>query len=195
LKADGIIGKETRRVMKEAASKKAEVEAQKALDVAMEQAPVAPPEPIDLNAPINQDDEWPLTGGPKIIPSRFAHIEAAESGEETKKTYMISMNGQPLLTVNNQPSVIGLSKTFDLENEDAIVVTTYNQDNRTFCPYKNHVLIVSPTGTNLLELENCTRGYTAQKMGDALYITFTERESNRPVGAAWKLEGMTLSRL
>jgi hypothetical protein len=148
----------------------------------------------DVNNVVDQDFDTSLNGGTRVIVSRFARLDVNESGEGANKHYAVNLNGGPLLTVDGQPSIIGISTTFDLGNEDAVVFTTYSPNNPA-CTYQNHVLALSNAGSKMLDIENCTRDYQAQVNNGSLYIRFPERDDNRTIGATWRLEGTDLERL
>ncbi len=143
---------------------------------------------------VNQDYTTSLSGGTKVISSRFARVDVSESGSGQNKRYTVALNGQPILTADGQPSVIGMSTTYDLGNADAVVFTTYSPNNAN-CIYRNHVLALNSGGSKLLDIENCTRDYQAQVNNGSLYITFPEHDDNRAIGATWRVEGTTLERL
>jgi len=143
---------------------------------------------------VSQDFATSLNGGTKAISSRFARVDVAESGVGAEKRYSVNLNGQPVLTADGQPSVIGISPTYDLGQEDAIIFTTYSPSNIN-CMYKNHVMALSNSGSQILDIDNCTRGYQARVNEGSLYISFPEYDDNRALGATWRLESMTLERL
>ncbi|MDR3424113.1 MAG: peptidoglycan-binding protein [Alphaproteobacteria bacterium] len=143
---------------------------------------------------VNQDYDVSLNGGTKIVNSRFARLDVSESGSGADKRYNVNVNGQPILTADGQPSIIGVSPSYDLGNEDAVVFTTYSP-NDSGCIYRNHVLAMDDKGTKMLDITNCTRDYQARVENGSLYITFPEHDDNRAVGAIWRLEGMNLNRL
>jgi len=184
LKPDGVLGPKTKR----------------ALDYAdrpvstTREFPVHEAVPIDTTSPINPEFANSLNGGTKIISSRFARLDVNETGFGADKHYNVNVNGQPILTVDGQPSVIGISPTYDLGSEDAVIFTTYSP-NDPICAYKNHVLAMDATGAKLLDIDNCTRAFQARVDGGSLYISFPEAGENRAVGAVWRLEGTSLERL
>jgi hypothetical protein len=187
LKADGIIGPETRTAL----------EAEKASQqvIGTQSKPYIPEIPLDPNPEVNQDETPTLNGGSKIVFSRYGHLDVTESGEGSEKRYALAINGQPLLTVEGQPSIIGISRAYDMGMQDAIVLTAYNLRNAALCPYRNYILVLGEKGRRMFEIGNCTREYQAQVNNGSLYVTFFDREDNRAVGAIWRLEGETLTQL
>ena len=145
---------------------------------------------------VNQDFGVTLNGGTKIVSSRFARLDVTETGQGAEKRYVVNLNGEAILTAEGQPSVVGVSPTYDLGEEDAVILTTYSPDN-VGCIYKNRVLAMNKSVNQLLEIENCTRGYQARIDKGSLYISFPEHDDNRAVGAGatWRLEGTSLERL
>ena len=191
LKADGVLGSRTNRALELADT---------ALPAAgiMGQShyvPQAARNSSDISGEaVNQDFETTMPSGGKPVASRFAHIDVSESVQGVNKTYDVRINDQPILTVDGQPSVIGISPTYNMGDEDAVIFTTYSPNNPT-CTYKTTVLALNSQGNKLLDAGNCTRGYQAQVNNNSLYITFPEHDDNRAVGATWRLEGMNLERL
>ena len=185
LKVDGILGPKTNRALEVA-------------DPSMDKTPAGGmtmrdlPPPSDL--PVNPDYTLPLNGGTKTIPSRYAQLDISENGGGGDRRYNVNLNGQPILIVEGQPSIIGISPTYDLTDEQAIVFTTYAPNDHD-CPYKNHVLALNDTGTRMLDIANCTRAYQASVNNGVLYVAFPERDDNRDVGATWRLEGLNLEKL
>ncbi|MDX2028629.1 MAG: peptidoglycan-binding domain-containing protein [Alphaproteobacteria bacterium] len=133
-------------------------------------------------------------GSPQTLPSRFAKIELAENGQPPAGRYNISLNDQPLVNADNQPSIIGVSRTFQLGPEDAIVLTAY-QDGDTTCPYKHYLLALREGGYGTNEISNCTREFTTQVKDGSLFVTFPETDSGRAVGSIWRYESGNLEKL
>ncbi|MGB9153966.1 MAG: peptidoglycan-binding domain-containing protein [Alphaproteobacteria bacterium] len=184
LKADGVLGRKTMHALEVAdtnASHKHELPTHDAVVV-------------DPNAPVAADYVPLLNGGTKILPNRFAGIEVSESGNGPNKQYNVNLNGQPLFAAKDQPAIIGISPTYNLGDEDAIVFTTYT-DGTDSCPYGSHVLVLNSVGSKMLDVENCTRNYQARVDNGSLYISFGEPDDKRDIGATWRLSGVNLERL
>lgn len=142
----------------------------------------------------NPDYAPGLGGGTVTVSSRFAQIEVTESGSGAAKRYDVNVNGDALLVADGQPTVIRMSPTYDLGNEDAIVFTTYSP-NASGCIYRSHVLALGPNGGRLLDIDNCTRDYQATVKNGSLWITFSDRDAGSVTGSTWRLEGTSLSKL
>lgn len=191
LKPDGILGKKTRKAMAEAKKKKA-------LEKPLPVVDAPPPAPvIDLNAEMDSDAGPAIIGGSKVIPSRYAQVEATENLESTTgvRSYSININGQNLVTVEGQLSSLGISKTYAAEDLDAVVLTTYNTKDGGVCAYKNQVLVLDKIGAKLLDIDNCTRSYTVDEVNGILLISFLERDADRAFDAVWRLDKTGLRRL
>jgi peptidoglycan hydrolase-like protein with peptidoglycan-binding domain len=184
LKATGILDKKT----------------QEALEAA--DRVVAPKKPIPMVEPVkpaqeeevSQDYQMLLNGKTRTLNSRFAHVDVSEGKNGARKHYTIAVNGDPVLSVKDQSSVIGISKTYELSSEDAIIFTIYDADN-IVCSYTHRVLVLNEKGSDLLNLENCTRTFEGQVNNDSLYLNFPEYDDGRVVGATWRLEGTSLNKL
>lgn len=150
------------------------------------------PNPQDMQ--VHQDYEASLNKGTKVVSSRHARLDVTETGAGADKRYAVNVNGQPILLAEGQPSIIGISTTYDLGNEDAVIFTTFSPSEEG-CVYRTRVLAMNASENKLLDIDNCTRNYQAFADKGSLYIVFPERDDNRAVGATWRLEGMTLNRL
>jgi hypothetical protein len=133
----------------------------------------------------------PLSQG---LPTRFAQITMTEVPSGNLKRYDVTINGQSILTVDNQPSVVGVSKTFVLGDEDGILITSFNP-NDSVCSFKHTLLVLRDGGNELRPVENCTRGYQATVKENSLFIVFPESDDARAVGATWRYEKGSLERL
>jgi peptidoglycan hydrolase-like protein with peptidoglycan-binding domain len=145
-------------------------------------------------APVSDDFSPPLNGGTRVIASRFARVDVSEASVDGGKRYNVNLNGQPILVADGQSSVIGISPTYDLGNEDAVVLTTFSP-NGSGCTYRSHVLALTADGSKVFDLDSCTRAYDAVAKNGSLFITFTQRDSNSAVGSTWRLEGYNLQKL
>ncbi len=133
-------------------------------------------------------------GAPATPPSRFARVEVSEGDANGQKRFNVTINGQPVLQTDGQPSVIGVSKTYDLGREDAIIFTTFN-DGNTVCPTGQHLLVMNNVTSQMMDIANCTRDYTAEAHDGSLFITFPEIDDTRPAGAVWRYENGALNKL
>ena len=130
----------------------------------------------------------------QTLPSRFAKLDVSETNFGSTKNYNVTVNGQPLIYNEDQPAVIGISRTFELRNEDAIVFSTFRAGD-TVCPYRHYLLTLRAEGQNLQEIKSCTRGYQARINGNSLFVTFPDADSDRAVGGTWRYEAGDLERL
>lgn len=181
----GVVGKKTVRELKKVNANKVNSKEERKLREKVYDGS------LDQNTPA----VLPKKDRMKIIPSRFVNIEVEETGAGTDKRYTINFNGETLYYVNGQPSIIGISKTFDMGPQEAVILTTYNPTNVSGCLYKNHILVLDQLGTKLLDINNCTREYEAQMAGASLIIEFHEPGISRAMPAMWRLDGLTLTQL
>jgi hypothetical protein len=130
----------------------------------------------------------------QAIASRFAKIDMSENGQGPAISYIVTVNGQPLLRSDDQPSVIGVSKTYDLGDEDAIIFSTYRSFDPV-CTYKHYLLITNQSGNNVQQIDNCTRGYQAIVKEGSLFVTFPDFDANRAIGSVWRYEKGSLQKL
>ncbi|MFY9287979.1 MAG: peptidoglycan-binding domain-containing protein [Alphaproteobacteria bacterium] len=147
----------------------------------------------DFYGHYHQDYSDPLRlNNPQVVWSRFGKIEA--SRDAATKNYVVTLNGQVVIQADDQPSVIGVSKTYELGYEDAIILSTYRNNNPT-CSYKYYLLTLQQEKNSLQEIDNCTHGYQASVKDGSLFIVFPENESDRMVGNTWRYESNHLERL
>ena len=151
-RADGLMGPKTKAALKAfqqefklhitgtltAETRRALVDADKARPTIMAAMPLpVPPPPEDFYAKhpdfyghVNQDYADPMQraranpGSAQALPNRFTNVSMSEASYGAGRQYNVMINGQPILQANNQPSVIGVSQTFNLGNEDAIIFST-----------------------------------------------------------------------
>ena len=150
--------------------------------------------PTESQAEIQQDYTTSLNGDAKVVSSRFARLDVSETGTGSAKRYNINLNGQAILVADGQASVIGISKTYDMGAQDAVIFTTFSPSD-TGCIYRNHALVMNNNGSKILDVGNCTRDYHAQVNNGSLYVTFDEPDDTRAVGATWRVEGESAERL
>ncbi len=184
MKVDGILGSQTRLALEEADRV-----------ILPRKSPIVVKEnrtPEDMQP--HQDYEPPLHGGSKVVSSRFARLDVSETGQGADKRYAVNLDGQPILMAEGQPSVVGISTTYDLGEQDAVIFTTFSPT-EDGCIYRNRVLAMNASGHKMFDIDNCTRTYQARVDKGSLFIVFPERDDNRAVGATWRLDGMTLNRL
>jgi Putative peptidoglycan binding domain len=130
----------------------------------------------------------------QTLPSRFGHVEVTQDATAALKKYNVTVNDQPILQVANQPSVIGISSTYQLPNEDVIIFTTFDASNQT-CVYKHHLLTLHNGGSQLHLVDDCTETFQANIANTSLVITFPESDDGRAVGAMWRYENGALEKL
>lgn len=150
-------------------------------------------DPMMLSSTVIGEGNYPAVRS-QSIPSRFTKIDVSENAQGSLKTYTVTINGQPLLRSDNQASVIGISRTFELNAEDAIIFSTFRNDD-PICSYKHYLLTMRNDGQNLEEVGNCTRGYQAQINDNSLFIVFPESDDGRTAGNTWRYESGDLERL
>jgi len=219
-KADGIMGPKTKTALKNfqhdhklkitgtltAATYSALVEADKPAPKPVASAAVTPtPTPLpappapdfyathpDFYGHVHQDYSNPLQKeNPQSITSRYGKLAITK---DQGQNYAVTLNDQPLLQASEQPAVIGVSKTYELPLEDALIVTTYHNDS-TLCPYKHFLVTLNDQGSKTTEIQNCTHGYQASIKESSLYIVFPETDDGRAVGSTFRYENSDLEKL
>jgi hypothetical protein len=149
----------------------------------------------DFYGHVDQDYSNPMQNGTPTVPSRYGRVDVSESTDANNmKSYNVTVNEQPLFTADQQPAVVGISRTFSLDSEDVVIFTSYRANDHV-CQYKHFLLSLNANGTKMHEIENCTRGYQAAEENGTLIITFPEDDDGRVVGATWKYDNGSLRRL
>jgi peptidoglycan hydrolase-like protein with peptidoglycan-binding domain len=134
-------------------------------------------------------------GSPQTIPSRYGSMEVDQQQNGQGYQYNVMLNGQSVFHADNQPSVINVSRTFNLANADAIVLTSYGNGD-SVCPYKHFLLVVHANSSGVHEISNCTRAYQAFTENGILYISFPgERLNGQSSGDMWRYENGSLEKL
>ena len=142
------------------------------------------------------DNRWHYATSHEI-PSRFGQLDLNEDNVGSVRHYAVTLNGQPILFANNQPYVLRVSKTFALNNEDAVIFTAYNGDSE--CAYKSYLLTIHGDGSfnRPREIGNCTNNFEAHVADNALFMSFpTLRVSEGwSTWDVWRYESNALVRL
>lgn len=182
-------------------------------EIAHEPVPPPPPAPDfyakhpDFYGHYNQDYADPFITAPTVatngaipvvrsqtVPSRYAKIDVSENIHGPDRSYTVTMNGELFLIADDQPAVIGISRTFTLGTEDDVIFSTY-RPNSSLCPYKHYLLTLHADGKTIQEIGNCTRGYQAKLIDNSLFVIFPESDDGRAVGNTWRYEPGDLERL
>jgi hypothetical protein len=131
-----------------------------------------------------------------MIPVRFGTLEL--DAQQTGQTYHFDMmlNGKSVFHADNQSTSVNVSRTFNLDNADAIVLTAYAAGD-SVCPYRHSLLIVRANNTSGLQpIEECTRDYQAYTENGMLYISFPgPHVSGWSSGAMWRYDNGALVKL
>lgn len=161
-----------------------------------------------LVGPTDQQYADPLLGGKIVagsretgqavrtqeLSSRYAKLDINENINGSIRRYSVTLNGTPILQIDDQPSIIGISETYKLGAEDAIILTSYREGDAT-CPYKHFLLTLGDGRNELRAFGNCTHGYQARLVEESLFVTFPEVDDQRVAGATWRYESGDLERL
>jgi hypothetical protein len=108
----------------------------------------------------------------ETIPTRFGNLALNEDDRGTLRHYVVTYNGHPVLFANNQPFVLRVSRTFQLDGQDAVIFTAYHGDGT--CAYKNYLMTMHSDGSfnSPRELGNCAGNYEAHVADNALLVSF-----------------------
>jgi peptidoglycan hydrolase-like protein with peptidoglycan-binding domain len=128
-------------------------------------------EPIVMNTPAYWDDRWHYVRT-QTVPIRYGHLDIDEDNRGSVRHYAVTLNGQPVLFANNQPGILRVSQTYQIDGQDAIVFTAYHGDG--VCAYKSYLLTVHSDGSfnNPKEIGNCNGSYEAHVADNALFVSF-----------------------
>lgn len=140
------------------------------------------------------DNRW-IYAQTQNIPTRYGALNIRDDVRGTMHHYTITFNNQPVLFVKNQPVILRVSNTFAMAGEDAVILTAYWGDGA--CTYKNYLLTMRANGTHLRprEIGNCSGGYEAQVVDNALFIRFPYAANGWVSNATWRYENTSLVRV
>ena len=130
----------------------------------------------------------------QTIPNRFAQLNVTETPNVPARLYDVTLNGESVLRADNQPSVIGISRTFAVEDEDLIIFSTYRAHD-PICATKHYLLALRPGSSAWYPIESCTRTYQAEVKNSLLTISFPEHDDQRAISAVWRYERSNLVKL
>lgn len=222
-KADGVLGPKTKAALKKfqkanglvangqlnAETEKALAEADRAFAIAATtgglgkartQAPVKfYSQHPDYYGYVNQNYADAFQIGVPAVPSRFARIDVREaeivSGLTTgQRRYDVMVNGVPLFTADDQPAVIGISRTYSMLSEDAVIFTAFRPNNLV-CSYRHYLFVLNAQGNRLLDIDNCTYEHTANLVNNMLVISFPENPAERTAPSVWRYDSGSLNKL
>jgi hypothetical protein len=152
----------------------------------------------DFYGHYNQSYENAMLLGPtQKLYSRFGDVELTEdqASSSPTKQYKITLNGAPLILLNNQPTIVGVSRTYVVGDEDVMIFTSF-RDKDAVCAYSYYLLILGADGTKTREINECSSGFEATSVNGTLLITFPESSGTRAVGSVWRYQhGGSLEKL
>ncbi len=122
----------------------------------------------------------------------FAVTEDEVAGQ--MKNYTLSLNGQAVLTVTNQAGPLRNSGTFQVGDEDAIVLTTYT--GRPNCLYDNNLIVVRADGAVLkYNIPVCAAETSGEVKDLSFFINFADGYDGSKPGVIWRYYRGTLNAL
>ncbi|MDD3181805.1 MAG: peptidoglycan-binding domain-containing protein [Alphaproteobacteria bacterium] len=129
------------------------------------------------------------------IPSRFAKVDVHEDRAGSLSNFSITLNGAPVLFAKNQPNFPQISRTFNLGNEDAVIITTSNGDG--ICSHRNFLLTLRSNNTFVgpQEIGNCSDVFEASVHNHLLYINFKNGFNDVALNSVWRYANGSLRRL
>ncbi|MGE3623105.1 MAG: peptidoglycan-binding protein [Bdellovibrionales bacterium] len=135
-----------------------------------------------------------MLGTPQAISTRFGTADISEQPNGPTRNYVLTLNGQTVYHAENQPSPINISRTFNLDNADAILITSFS--NNTQCPYRHSLLVMRTSGSGMHDIADCTRDVEAYSKNGMLLISFPGPHTDGvSKGAAWRYDNGLLEKL
>lgn len=151
---------------------------------------------ITSTVPVIWNDRWHYTHS-ESLPTRFGNLSVSEDNTGSVRHYAVTVNGHPVLFANNQPGLLRVSRTYAMNNEDAVVFTAYEGDG--VCSYKHYLLTIHSDGSfnNPKEVGNCGNAYEAHVADNALFLSFQRTSLNNAWGTwdVWRYENNALERI
>ena len=154
-------------------------------------------EPLMVSeTPVIWGDRWHYTHS-QALPTRYGRLDVNEDDTGSIRHYAITLNGHPVLFANNQPGLLRVSRTYAMDNEDAVVFTAYEGDG--VCAYKHYLLTIHSDGSfnNPKEVGNCGSKYEAHVADNALFLSFQRTSLGNAWGTwdVWRYESNALERI
>jgi len=130
------------------------------------------------------------------VPSRFGSLDIHEDDRGSLRQYTVTLNGQAILFANNQPAVLRVSRTFEMNGEDAVIFSAYSSEDG--CAYKNYLLTLRSNGTYTGPhmIGNCSSSYEAYVSNDeTLMMSFPDRKIGWGPIDMWRYQDGVLMRI
>jgi hypothetical protein len=142
------------------------------------------------------DDRWQHVRT-QTLPFRFGKLDVTEDDRGGVRHYAVTLNGEAVILAKNQPSLLRVSDTFRLNNEDAVIFTAYTNDG--VCTYKSYLLTMRSDGTHDAprEINNCSNAYEAHVSNGALFVSFAGGQATNgwTTWDVWRYEQGSLVRI
>lgn len=143
----------------------------------------------------------PVTGwhyiGTQQVPVRFGALNVNEDARGDLHRYTVTLNGRPFLRANNQPGALRISQVFELNGEDAVIMTAYRGEDA--CAYKNYLVTIHAHGTSASshEFASCAASSEVHSANNALFVSFPATMNTDGFSAwdVWRYENAELVRL
>ena len=133
----------------------------------------------------------------QAVPNRFASVAIHAAHAGSVGNYTVAVNGQPVLVANNQPAPLRVSRSYQLNGEDAMIFTSY--DGNSSCNYKNYLVTVRGDGTYTTprEVGNCSGSYQASVQNGTLVIGFPTGQyaNSSTMWDNWTYNGASLAHM
>jgi hypothetical protein len=133
----------------------------------------------------------------KTMDSRYGQININEDGRDGVVRFTLTLNNRPFLRADNQPGSIRVSKVFELNSEDAMIITTYRGE--ADCEYRNYLVTIRDSSTEpaMREFESCAPSSEVHSAFQALFVRFpgTMNKDGWSSWDVWRYENATLHRL
>lgn len=131
------------------------------------------------------------------VPTRFARVALNEDRYSGSSNYSVTVNGAPVLLASNQTVPVRISKTFHMNGEDAVIVTS--MDGAAGCKYRSYLLSVRSDGSAAAprELGNCSGGYEVTERANGLLIRFPSGQyaTSNTMWHTWSYSGQRLGQI
>jgi hypothetical protein len=123
---------------------------------------------VDAEAP----QPWQYIGAVHL-PLRYGDLNIYEDDRGTMKRYTVLLNGKPLFQASDEPYDMRVSKSFELDGEDAVIFTAYQGDES--CAYNSYLMTVAGDGSGdykMRKIGSCANTYQVRVANNALFISF-----------------------
>jgi hypothetical protein len=148
------------------------------------------------HASVTPSNRWHHVGTERV-PVRYGALNVNEDVKGSIHRYTVTLNGHPFLRADDQPGALRISKTFEMNGEDAVIMTAFSGEDG--CAYKNYLVTIHNNGAaaSSREIASCAPSSEMRMANNALFVRFpsTMNKDGWASWDVWRYENQMLVRL